>query len=274
MTLSLRLGVAVLLVTGVVATASAKRALSTSVAPRTVVFAELFTSEGCSSCPPADDLLGSLAASQPIDGVELVVLGSHVDYWDRLGWRDPFSSPLFSQRQSSYDAAVFRSNTIYTPQLVVDGALQCVASDATAVRRTVLEAAKQPKTAVTLSADFTSGGSGASAHVRVRFDIPEAVRVSHATDIMVAVAESGLASRVERGENRGRTMHHSAVVRSLTVAGTIDCRQRTASAETVVPLAPQWKTADIQIASFLQDRDSRRILGGAAAPLTLPTGQR
>ena len=146
-------------------------------APSTVVIAELFTSEGCSSCPPADDLLRSLAASQPVEGVELVVLGSHVDYWDRLGWRDPFSSPLFSQRQSAYDAAVFRSNTIYTPQLVVDGALQCVGSDAAAVRRTVLEAAKQPKAAVTLSADVAPGGSGAaSARVRVRFDIPDAVR--------------------------------------------------------------------------------------------------
>jgi hypothetical protein len=274
MTLSLRLGLAIVLVTGVVAIVAAERGRSTSVAPPTVVVAELFTSEGCSSCPPADDLLRGLAASQPVDGVELVVLGNHVDYWDRLGWRDPFSSPVFSQRQSSYDAAVFRSNTIYTPQLVVDGTLQCVGSDATAVRRTVLEAAKQPKAAVTLSADVASGGSSAGARVRVQFDIPDAVRVSHAADIMVAVTESGLVSRVERGENRGRTMHHSAVVRSLTVAGTTDGRQRTAFAETVVPLAPEWKTADIRVVSFLQERDSRRILGGAAAPLTLPAGQR
>ena len=109
---------------------------------------------------------------------------------------------------------------------------ECVGSDATAVRRTVLEAAKQPKAAVTLSADFTPGeGSGASARVRVRFDIPDAVRVSHATDIMVAVTENGLVSRVERGENRGRTMHHSAVVRSLTIAGTTDGHQEAASAD-------------------------------------------
>lgn len=274
MTLCFRLGLAVVLVTGVVATVAAERVLGKSVAPRTVVVAELFTSEGCSSCPPADDLLRSLAASQPMDGVELVVLENHVDYWDRLGWRDPFSSPLLSERQSSYDAAVFRSNTIYTPQLVVDGALQCVGSDASAVRRIVLEAAKRPKAAVTLSADLVEGEGNASARVRVRFDIPDAVRAGSAADIVVAVTEGGLVSRIVRGENRGRTMNHSAVVRSLTVTGKTDGRQGTTSVETVVPLAPEWKTADVRIVAFLQERNSRHILGGAAAPLTLPTGHR
>ena len=99
---------------------------------RVVVIAELFTSEGCSSCPPADNLLRRLLAAQPIDGVEVVALGNHVDYWDRLGWRDSFSSRLFSDRQAAYDSAVFRLKAPYTPQLVVDGATESVA--ATSVR--------------------------------------------------------------------------------------------------------------------------------------------
>ena len=83
-------------------------------APRTIVLAELFTSEGCSSCPPADALLRRLVAEQPIDGVEIVGFGSHVDYWDRLGWRDPFSSPVFSERQESYSASRVSLELRYT----------------------------------------------------------------------------------------------------------------------------------------------------------------
>src|SRR5438045_6457778 len=140
-----------LLTIAAVVVASA-RAMSMQTSARTVVIAELSTSEGCSSCPPADDLLRRLIATQPLAGVEIIALGSHVDYWDGLGWRDPFSSALFSARQSAYDAAVFRSNGIYTPQLVVDGALEVVGSDAAAVRRTLLKAASLPKATVSVVA--------------------------------------------------------------------------------------------------------------------------
>jgi hypothetical protein len=102
--------------------------------PSTVVIAELFTSEGCSSCPPADTLARQLADAQPFDGAHLIVLEEHVDYWDRLGWRDPFSSPQFTKRQTEYNDRVFRSNAIYTPQLVVDGVRECVGSDRSAIR--------------------------------------------------------------------------------------------------------------------------------------------
>ena len=103
-------------------------------APRSMVVVELFTSEGCSSCPPADDVLSQLAHRQPVPGVEVLALGEHVDYWDRLGWRDPFSSPAFSSRQSTYDARVFHASQVYTPQLVIDGRLERVGSNARAVQ--------------------------------------------------------------------------------------------------------------------------------------------
>ena len=247
----------------VVAVASA-RAMSTQTSAKTVVIAELFTSEGCSSCPPADDLLRRLIATQPVAGVDIIALGSHVDYWDRLGWRDPFSSPLFSARQSAYDAAVFRSNRIYTPQLVVDGTLEVVGSDAAAVRRTVLKAAALPK--VTVSVMALPEGD-ARARVDVRVEAPPDVPSHRVADIVVAVTEDGLVSHVNRGENGGRTLSHGAVVRSLTTAGRLNADERAASATIAVALAPDWKSANLRIVGFVQEQASRRILGGGSSPL-------
>lgn len=233
---------------------------------RTVVIAELFTSEGCSSCPPADDLLRRLIATQPVEGVEIVALGSHVDYWDRLGWRDPFSSALFSARQSGYAAAVFGSDRIYTPQLVVDGTLEALGSDGSAVRRTLLKAARHPKTMVSVVA--VEEGTG-RARIDVRVEVPASMRTRGNADIMVAVTEDGLATNVSRGENGGRTLLHSAVVRSMTTAGLLNSAEVAAAATTVVELGSDWKPHNLRIVGFVQEQTSRRILGGGSAPLRL-----
>lgn len=233
-------------------------------AVKTVVIAELFTSEGCSSCPSADDLLRRLIATQPVNGVEIVALGSHVDYWDRLGWRDPFSSPLFSERQSAYDAAVFRSNRIYTPQLVVDGSLEVLGSDDAGVRRTVLKAAAQPKATVTVVAVRESDGR---ARVDVTVAMPAELQRHRHADIVVAVTEDGLVSRVNRGENGGRTLSHSAVVRSMETAGHLKADEQSTSATLTLTLASGWTPANLRIVGFVQEQASRRILGGGSSPL-------
>ena len=183
-----------------------------------VVVAELFTSEGCSSCPPADALLMRLAHEQFVPGVRVLALGEHVDYWDRLGWRDPFSSPGFSNRQSEYEARVFHSGSVYTPQLVIDGRFQEVGSDVNAVRRAIARAAQDAKAEVVVTAQPDDAG-----HVRVQVQVstPPGAVIGERADVIVALTEDQLTSDVQRGENRGRLLKHGAVVRSLTALGSL-----------------------------------------------------
>ncbi len=226
-----------------------------------VVVAELFTSEGCSSCPPADDLLRRLSEGDLASEVQVIALGEHVDYWDRLGWRDASSSSAFSARQSAYDAAVFRTGGIYTPQLVVDGVLQAVGSDASAVRRVVAEAARHPKATVLVTATRPEPDR---MRVDVRAEVGAAVSAKGSADLVVAVTEDGVVSHVRRGENGGRTLRHAAVVRSLTTIGALPKGERSISANALIPLSRDWPPQHLQIVAFLQERASRRILGAGA----------
>src|SRR5271163_244687 len=126
-------------------------ALSQSAPPnRTPVLVELFTSEGCSSCPPADALLAKLDHDQPIQNAEIIVLGEHVDYWDNLGWHDRFSSHEYTERQSQYSARL-GVDGVYTPQMIVDGSDQFVGNDSTHARRSITSAAQKAKLNLSLS---------------------------------------------------------------------------------------------------------------------------
>jgi hypothetical protein len=231
-------------------------------APRSTVVVELFTSEGCSSCPPADDVLSQLAHRQPVAGVEVLALGEHVDYWDRLGWRDPFSSAMYSTRQSNYDARVFHRHGVYTPQLVVDGQLEYVGSDVSAIQRAINQAAQAPKAAVDVA---VPRASDRDLRVDVHVNVPPQLTLRESADVLVAITEDNLVTEVRRGENGGRTLRHSAVVRSLISVGTLSPHERTWSTSASVPVAPEWKVAKLRIISFLQERASRRIVGAGAA---------
>lgn len=243
--------------------ATAPAALPSAASP-IIVLAELFTSEGCSSCPAADDLLREWLATQPVAGVQIVALGEHVDYWDRLGWRDPFSSPEFSARQSAYDAAVFRDNRVYTPQLVVDGRYEAIGSDAIAVRRAVGEAARAPKAAVEV---FGTVERRDRVQVRLQVSVPPAVTRNGTADVVVAVTEDGLVTKVRRGENGGRTLRHAAVTRTLTTVGAVDGSNAEATVVAAVPLHADWSRSHLRVVAFLQERAGRRILGVGTAAL-------
>lgn len=245
------------------ASEASEEARRTAAEPRQVLV-ELFTSEGCSSCPPADDVLGDLVTRQPIEGVHVVGLSEHVDYWDRLGWRDPFSSPLFTRRQSEYDANVFRSNRIYTPQVVVDGHIQAIGSDVGEVRRAIQMAAQRPTANIVVEVNHVTDAAAAAL---VRVEMASAMDRRNRADVVVAVTEDRLVTAVRRGENGGRTLHHHAVVRSLTTVGTIAGDQETFKTTVSTPLRPEWKSEDVRIVSFVQERQSLRILGTGASML-------
>jgi hypothetical protein len=226
------------------------------------VVVELFTSEGCSSCPPADALLRVLGR-EPVGGVTVLVLGEHVDYWDQLGWRDRFASAAFSRRQSEYATTVFGADKIYTPQIVIDGHLEGVGSNEEAVRAMILAAAREPKGTVTLNVTRDEGRGDIVADVSVSFPATFASRGD--ADVLVAVTEDHLETDVRSGENRARRLVHSGVVHKLTVIGTVERTARGFNGYTRVAWAAAWKPADVQVVAFVQERRSRRIIAAGSA---------
>src|SRR5437879_1796212 len=178
---------------------------------RAPVLVELFTSEGCSSCPPADALLERLDRSQPVNGADLIVLSEHVDYWNDIGWKDPFSSHEYSERQSAY-AAQFGLGSVYTPQMVVDGRFEFVGSDERRANEAIKGAGKSRKAPVSIS--FASGDrEAATVHIEAG-PLPSSVAV-HPAGVFLAIADNSDESQVSRGENAGRTLQHVAVLRNL-----------------------------------------------------------
>src|SRR5260370_12439907 len=174
---------------------------TSSAAPRTPVLIELFTSEGCSSCAPADVLLGELDRFQPVPSADLIVLSEHVDYWDDIGWKDPYSSRQFSLRQSDY-ARRFRLDGPYTPQMVVDGNTQLIGSDEHEALRAIGNAAKVVKLPVGLSSPHLAGTNMLALHVTVGPALPPAKPTP--AEVLVAFADDSDQSIVTHGANAGR----------------------------------------------------------------------
>jgi hypothetical protein len=226
---------------------SSKTGNAIATGPPRPVMLELFTSEGCSSCPPADRLLETLDRSQPVAGARIIVLSEHVDYWNRLGWTDPFSSTLFTERQQDYVGRLHLDGA-YTPQMVVDGRKDVVGSDERAVRAAIVQAQTQLKASVELKAQ--RAGTAADIAIDARGAGPR-IRV------YVALAEDHTRSQVTRGENAGRNLSHVAVVRALLLAGKTDERG-TFVKHLTMPLNDA-NTGKLRIVVFLQNSDSRIV---------------
>jgi len=239
-------------------------AVATADDRRVPVIVELFTSEGCSSCPAADTLLAQLEKSQPVGGARVIGLEEHVDYWNQLGWVDPFSAPQYRARQNDY-ALAFRGDNIYTPQMVVNGQALFIGDDRDRAIQEITRA-MQAQTAV-VELRTTPNHDPEMIDLSVHVIQPRRTR-PHDANVFLAVAENEIQSNVQRCENTGRTLKHGAVVRSFGIIGRIDSHGSSEGRiNSTLRLPPEWRRENLHAVVFIQERDTFRITGEGIADL-------
>jgi hypothetical protein len=220
---------------------------------KTPVLVELFTSEGCSTCPPADALLSKLKLLQPFASAEIIPIEFHVDYWNHKGWADQFSSPQYTRRQEAYSR--LKDHGPYTPQMVVDGLEGVVGSEVSRVYSAISRAAALPKPAKIRP---TLQGSRLSVEVESSNEIR--------ADVMLAIVEDNLEMKIAGGENGGKVLQHNAVVRELKKIGSV--KKRHWSGEVELRFGRRWKQPDLQVIVFLQEHSTGHIIGVVSIPLS------
>ncbi len=223
-----------------------------------VALVELFTSEGCSSCPPADEVLRQVNGEKTKDGVLVIGLSEHVSYWNRLGWTDPFSSDVLTQRQNDYSDR-FRTEGPYTPQMVVNGREQLVGSDRSALETALAqEARRQPIELHIIKAALGAG--------QVTFQYSASGVPANSSLAMMAVfVDDSARSNVRRGENAGRSLDHVFVVRTLTRVATLRGNQQK---DVLLALPAAARTSGRHhLVVFAQEPDLGAIVGVDAKPL-------
>jgi len=208
------------------------------------VVVELFTSQGCSSCPPADALIHDIANDPALRG-RVIPLAFHVDYWDSLGWRDPFSSAEWTQRQARY-ARTMHLSSAYTPQAVVNGTREFVGSNRSALNAALEKASNEKVGEITLTARREGNSLIADIHTSVAAN----------DDLMLAIVEDGVTTKIEHGENAGRTITNDAIVRKLV-------RVKPGQTTVTVPLDMTWH--NVSAVAFVQDRASLAIVAAGRA---------
>jgi hypothetical protein len=222
------------------------------------VVLELFTSEGCSTCPPADEFVKKLDTLQPVPGAQLIVLSEHVDYWDHDGWKDPNSSSALTERQGAYERALGLS-TPYTPQIIVDGAKEIHISDTQQVESVFQQATATPKLAVRIGAVKIDSGNSALLRAHIEVD---ANTDKHNADVYLAIALDHVDSQVLRGENGGRHLTHVAVVQQITRIGKLQKGEGFAE-DVQVKLKPGTDPSNIRVVAFVQASGPGKVFGAA-----------
>ncbi|MEH0821464.1 DUF1223 domain-containing protein [Micromonospora sp. CPCC 205714] len=217
---------------------------------------EMFTSQGCNSCPPAEEVLSEIDRDARQRGQAVYALGFHVDYWDHLGWTDPYGDPAHTLRQEAY-ARAFGAGGLYTPQMVVNGTVEFVGSDrrqaSSAIKRALSEAVA---TSLTLSVEDVVEGTGDGRRVVVDYQVE---RPPEQAVLNVAVVETGLENDVPRGENAGRRLRQDGVVRAFTSAKLDLGRGRV---ELGVP--PDLHPRNASVVGYVQNDGDKTIVGAAA----------
>jgi hypothetical protein len=225
---------------------------------RTPVIVELFTSEGCSSCPPADQLLARLEKAQPVPEADIIVLGEHVDYWNQLGWQDRFAAHLYTERQQDY-APSLGVEDVYTPQMVVNGQAEFNGADAPRAIKEIRRAAIAPHSSVSLLMKDPSNLALTVSH------FPSGTKN---VEILLAITEDTLASDVRKGENAGHRLTHTGVVRSMVSVAHFDARKSPDfSSDLALRLQNDWDRQNLHAVVLVADRGTRRIIGAAKLKL-------
>ena len=234
------------------------------------VIVELFTSQGCSACPAADAFLTRLARTQPVDGLHIIPLSLHVDYWDDLGWKDAFSDHRNSLRQQLY-AAAQGDGRIYTPEMIVNGRVAFNGSD----MQTAFQALRLYGTAAKLPVHvyLTDRGTAIIRVAGVRM-----VPADIVAQVVTALTEDGLKTTILRGENKGRTLTSTGVVRNIGVVGSVALGPGADTAgfsrEIKLGVHKDWNPARMHIVVFVQDIEKMRVLGATSRPLIPPATAR
>jgi hypothetical protein len=249
----------VALLSGLFATTPSVTAAQSAQTNRTPVLVELFTSEGCSSCPPADALLAKLDKLQPVSNAEIIILEEHVDYWEDGGWHDRFSGHQYTDRQSGYSTRFHLSNGIYTPQMVVDGSDQFVGNDGRQALHSITTAAQAPKTKLTLS-NITVDGHRVSGSV-------SAPPLSFKGDLYAALVDPVATTEVKGGENGGHRLEHAGVVRTLQRIGSL--KDLSATPHSFSLTAPSDAVPNkMRVIVFAQRSDQGPVVGAVSSPVT------
>jgi hypothetical protein len=220
------------------------------------ILVELFTSEGCSSCPPADEFVQKIDALQPVAGAQLIVLSEHVDYWDHDGWKDPNSSSALTERQGAYERAL-GLNTPYTPQVIVDGAHEIRINDPQQMEKIFQQAVVTPKVPVRISAVSLDSLSQEVLRTRVEADASADKR---GADVYLAIALDHVESQVLRGENGGKRLSHVAVVQQLVKIGKLQKGNAFAN-DVQLKLKPGTDPKNLRLVAFVQSSGPGKLLG-------------
>jgi hypothetical protein len=233
--------------------------MTASALAQKTVLVELFTSEGCSSCPPADALLRQVNGSQTSAGQLVVGISEHVTYWNSLGWSDPFSSPLYTERQNAYSER-FHLEGVYTPQMVINGAEQIVGSDRAALLHAVQqEEEQQPRISLRILS-VSIAGNTLTVNFSTSGDLPK-----QGADLIAVLTDDSDRSNVLHGENSGRNLAHVAVARSLSRVTRVQAAgERTVQIQ--IPASFQAAQGH-HLILFAQTPGNGRVLGTDTKPL-------
>jgi hypothetical protein len=219
------------------------------------VLLELFTSEGCSTCPPADDWVEKLDSMQPLSWAQIIVLSEHVDYWDHDGWKDPFSSAALTERQSGYAQRLGLAD-VYTPQVILDGNMELHLNDQSGIQQAFVKADVAPVVSVKIDSVQVQAGNPSTLQGRVQVD------GNSGGDVYVVTALDHADSQVLKGENGGRHLSYVAVVEDMTKIGRLE-KGKSFERNFDLKLKPGSDPKNLRVIAFVQEPNFGKVLGAA-----------